>query len=122
MKTDRDESTVFTPQYNAEGLIPAVAVDAATGAVLMMAWMNDQALSRTLQTGQAHYWSRSRGRLWRKGEDSGHTQRVREIRVDCDQDTILLIVDQAGDCACHTGRQSCFYRVVESDGKTLRFL
>lgn len=122
MKTNRDESLVFTPQYDSRGLIPVVTVDAASGAVLMMAWMNAEALTRTRETGQAHYWSRSRNRLWRKGEDSGHVQTVRDIRVDCDQDTLLLLVDQAGDCACHTGRKSCFYRSLKPDGRTLAFL
>lgn len=122
MKTDRDESLTFTPQYDSSGLIPVVTVDATSGAVLMVAWMNEEALRKTRETGQAHYWSRSRSRLWRKGEESGHTQTVREIRADCDQDTILLLVDQVGGAACHTGRQSCFYRVLEPDGKTLRLL
>ncbi len=120
MKSDRDESLTFTPHYDSRGLIPVVTVEANTGAVLMLAWMNDEALQETLRTGQAHYWSRSRGRLWRKGEESGHIQNVREIRVDCDQDALLLLVDQEGGCACHTGRKSCFYRTLDKDGLTLR--
>jgi len=96
-------------KFDADGLIPAVAQDAGTGAVLMVAYMNREALDRTLQTGRAWYWSRSRGHLWEKGAESGHTQHVREVRVDCDTDAILLVVDQVGP-ACHTGRRSCFYR------------
>ncbi|MCB9978739.1 MAG: phosphoribosyl-AMP cyclohydrolase [Rhodospirillales bacterium] len=122
MKNDRDESLVFTPQYDLSGLIPVVTVDATSGEVLMLAWMNEESLRKTRETGQAHYWSRSRNRLWRKGEESGHVQTVRDIRVDCDQDALLLLVDQAGDCACHTGRRSCFYRSLNSDGRTLVFL
>ena len=106
----REEGMVFAPRWTADGLIPAIAQDRASGRVLMMAWMNEEALARTLQTGEAHYWSRSRQRLWRKGESSGAVQRVCEIRVDCDQDCLLLIVEQAGAGACHTGRPSCFYR------------
>jgi phosphoribosyl-ATP pyrophosphohydrolase/phosphoribosyl-AMP cyclohydrolase len=109
-----------TIAFDTAGLVTAVAQDAATGRVLMVAHMNREALERTLATGQAWYWSRSRQRLWRKGEESGHTQRVREIRVDCDADAILLTVDQVGP-ACHTGHQACFYRIVarEEEG-TLR--
>ncbi len=103
----------FTPRFNAEGLIPAIATDHATGAVLMVAYMNAEALSATLESGWATYWSRSRQALWRKGETSGHTQRVVEMRVDCDQDALLLRVEQLG-AACHTGERSCFYRRVES--------
>lgn len=110
----------FTPRYNDDGLIPAIAQDHKTGQVLMMAWMNEQALQKTLETGQAHYWSRSRNELWHKGATSGHTQTVKEIRVDCDQDTLLLLIDQTGDAACHTGRKSCFYRLLESDENGLK--
>lgn len=92
---------------NAEGLVPAVVQDATTGTVLMLAWMDAEALRRTLDTRRATYWSRSRGEYWMKGETSGHTQHVREVRLDCDADTILLRVDQSGP-ACHTGTQSCF--------------
>lgn len=97
-----------------------VAADAQSGAVLMLAWMNKEALDKTLETGFAHYWSRSRQRLWKKGETSGHLQRVLEIRVDCDQDALLLLVEPTGG-ACHTGRDSCFYRVLSADGQSLRF-
>jgi phosphoribosyl-AMP cyclohydrolase len=93
------------------GLIPAIVQDAGTGQVLMLAYMNAEALRLTLETGEAHFWSRSRGELWHKGATSGHVQRVREVRLDCDADTILLRVDPAGP-ACHTGEASCFYRVM----------
>jgi len=98
-------------RYDARGLIPAVVQDATTGAVLMVAWMNAAALRRTQATGEAHFWSRSRGALWHKGATSGNVQRVREIRYDCDGDTLLLLVDPAGP-ACHTGAASCFYRML----------
>jgi phosphoribosyl-AMP cyclohydrolase len=96
----------------AGGLIPAIAQDAATGEVLMMAYMNRESWEATLATGVAHYWSRSRNKLWKKGESSGNVQEVREIRIDCDEDCVLLKVRQIGDAACHTGYRSCFYRVV----------
>lgn len=99
--------------WNAEGLVPAIAQEAGSGTVLTQAWMNREALERTAATGEAHYWSRSRGRLWRKGEASGFVQRVREIRLDCDNDAILLIVEQSGGIACHTGRHRCFFRRLE---------
>jgi phosphoribosyl-AMP cyclohydrolase len=98
------------------GLVPAVAQDADTGEVLMLAWMNREAYEETLRTGRACYYSRSRGRLWRKGEESGHVQEVRGVFVDCDADTILLKVHQLGDAACHEGYKSCFFRKVEGDG------
>ena len=101
---------------SSDGLLPAIAQDEASGRVLMLAWMNRQAWEETLRTNQATYWSRSRGKLWRKGESSGHRQQVREIRVDCDADTILLIVQQTG-AACHDGFASCFYRRIDGDGK-----
>jgi len=100
-------------KWNGEGLAPAIAQDAAGKEVLTLAWMNRDALARTAQTGLAHYWSRSRRRLWQKGEQSGHVQKVREIRLDCDNDAILLIVEQAGGVACHTGRQRCFFQRLE---------
>jgi phosphoribosyl-ATP pyrophosphohydrolase/phosphoribosyl-AMP cyclohydrolase len=109
-------SDADTITYDPAGLVPAVAQDAATGQVLMVAYMNREALERTLATGQAWYWSRSRGRLWRKGETSGHTQRVVEVRGDCDGDAILLKVEQTGS-ACHTGRPSCFFRTVREGGR-----
>jgi phosphoribosyl-ATP pyrophosphohydrolase/phosphoribosyl-AMP cyclohydrolase len=96
-------------KYDAQGLVPVVTQDAATGEVLMVAYMNEEAVRRTADSGDAWYWSRSRRRLWRKGEESGHTQRVREMRVDCDGDALLLVVDQRGP-ACHTGHHSCFHR------------
>jgi phosphoribosyl-AMP cyclohydrolase len=96
-----------------DGLVPAVAQDAQTGRVLTVAWMNREALQKTVQTGDAHYWSRSRRKLWRKGEDSGHVQKVRSIRLDCDEDTILLEVEQTGGIACHTGRHSCFFQRLD---------
>ena len=101
-------------RFGSDGLIPVVAQDARTGRVLMLAYMNGEALERTRSSGEAWYWSRSRRRLWRKGEESGHKQRVREIRVDCDQDALLLIVEQTGP-ACHTGHGSCFFRNAEGE-------
>ena len=100
--------------WGGDGLIAAVAQDAESGRVLTVAWMNRQALEETARTGQAVYWSRSRRRLWRKGEESGHVQRVRELRLDCDADAVLLKVEQAGGIACHTGRESCFFRKLEN--------
>ncbi len=102
--------------FDAAGLIPAIAQDAADGRILMFAWMNREALALTRQSGFAHYWSRSRGKLWRKGEESGHLQKVAEIRIDCDEDVILLQIEQVGGIACHTGRASCFYRRLEPGG------
>ncbi len=96
--------------WDREGLVPAIAQEAGSGRTLMLAWMNRDALALTVQTGEAVYWSRSRARLWKKGEESGHVQRVSEVRLDCDGDTLLLIVAQAGGIACHTGRHSCFFR------------
>ncbi|HJS37987.1 MAG TPA: phosphoribosyl-AMP cyclohydrolase [Burkholderiales bacterium] len=102
--------------WNAEGLITAVAQDAASGRILMVAWMNREALAATVAQGEAVYWSRSRRRLWHKGEESGHVQKVREVRLDCDADAVLLQVEQVAGIACHTGRESCFYRKLV-DGK-----
>ena len=107
-----EEGTRLLPKFDADGLVTAVATDAATGDVLMVAHMNAEALANTIRSGEAHYYSRSRKKLWRKGEESGHTQRVIEIRVDCDQDAVWLRVEQKGPGACHTGRRSCFYRAV----------
>ena len=101
--------------WNSDGLIPAIAQDAESGRVLMMAWMNREALALTAEKKQAIYWSRSRQQLWHKGEISGHTQLIREIRLDCDEDVIILQVEQLGGIACHTGRESCFYRVLEEN-------
>jgi phosphoribosyl-AMP cyclohydrolase len=111
-KTESEEGTVFAPRFDAAGLVPVVATSAKTGEVLMLAYMNEEALLRTIETGEAHYWSRSRRRLWRKGEESGNSQRLVEMRVDCDQDAIWLKVEQGGEAACHTGRRTCFYRAV----------
>jgi len=99
--------------FDDKGLIPAIAQDAHTGDILMVAWMNRDALHETARTGRAVYWSRSRSRLWRKGEESGHQQIVHELRLDCDGDVILIKVDQKGGIACHTGRASCFYRKLD---------
>jgi phosphoribosyl-AMP cyclohydrolase len=100
--------------WNDAGLVPVIAQDADDGEVLMMAWMNREALSRTVETGEAVYWSRSRNALWHKGETSGHFQRVKEMRLDCDGDTLLLKVEQVGGVACHTGRRSCFFNRLEA--------
>ena len=100
--------------WNEQGLIPVVTQEFSTGRVLTLAWMNREALAETASSGQAVYWSRSRNKLWRKGEESGHVQRIAEIRLDCDSDAILLRVDQVGGIACHTGRESCFFRKLEN--------
>ena len=100
--------------WNEQGLIPVVTQEFTTGRVLTLAWMNREALTLTAEKGEAVYWSRSRKKLWRKGEESGHTQKVRELRLDCDSDAILLRVDQVGGIACHTGRESCFFRKLEN--------
>jgi phosphoribosyl-AMP cyclohydrolase len=99
--------------WNSDGLVPAIAQEADSGVVLTQAWMNREALERTAETLEAHYWSRSRQRLWRKGEASGHVQKVHEIRLDCDNDAVLLVVEQTGGIACHTGRQRCFFQRLE---------
>ncbi len=111
-KSEIEEGTAFTPQFGADGLITVVATDVATGEVLMIAHMNAEALAKTIATGEAWYYSRSRKALWKKGESSGHVQHVKELRVDCDQDALWLKVEQVGEGACHTGRRSCFYRAV----------
>lgn len=103
-------------RWTEDGLVPAIAQDADTGDILMMAWMNRESLRLTAEEGHAVYWSRSRGKLWRKGETSGHQQVIRDIRLDCDEDVILLKVKQKGGIACHTGRRSCFYRTLK-DGQ-----
>tara|TARA_B110000503_G_scaffold143343_1_gene244198 strand:+ start:643 stop:1023 length:381 start_codon:yes stop_codon:yes gene_type:complete len=99
-------------KWNSDGLVPAIAQDAASGRVLMVAWMNAQALQLTVTENRAVYWSRSRQKIWRKGEESGHTQMIKELRLDCDGDVIVMQVEQLGGIACHTGRTSCFYRVL----------
>ncbi len=116
-----DETTQLQIKYDDNGLIAAIAQDAITREVLMLAWMNADAFQKTIETGEAHYWSRSRQSLWHKGATSGNIQRVREIRLDCDQDCVLLLVEQSGG-ACHTGRPSCFYRRVDDSGDALVFV
>ncbi len=103
-------------RYNDQGLVPAIAQDCLDGTVLMLAWMNREAIAQTLATGEAHYWSRSRQELWHKGATSGHLQRVQSIRYDCDSDAILMTIDQIGDIACHTGERSCFHQVADPTG------
>jgi phosphoribosyl-AMP cyclohydrolase len=120
MDEQRDTTDRFLPRFDAAGLVTAIVVDADTQALLMVAHMNDAAIEATRTTGQAHFWSRSRAALWRKGETSGNGLTLVEMRVDCDQDALLLRVKPAGP-ACHTGRRSCFYRRVEADG-SLSFL
>jgi phosphoribosyl-AMP cyclohydrolase len=110
--TDLEEGLTLTPKFDGDGLITAVATDVQSGDVLMVAHMNEEALRRTIAGGEAWYYSRSRNALWKKGESSGHVQRVVELRIDCDQDALWLKVQQAGPGACHTGRRSCFYRAV----------
>src|SRR5438876_1714119 len=108
--------------WSGDGLVPAVAQDAASGEVLMVAWMNRESLERTVETGEAHYWSRSRRALWRKGETSGHVQRVVEVRLDCDADTVLLRVESVAGIACHTGRRRCFFNRLEGAGGERRWV
>jgi len=115
---DREQGSVFLPKFDAAGLITAVVTDAGSGAVLMIAHMNQEAIDATIATGQATFWSRSRSRLWRKGETSGHVLEVVEIRVDCDQDALWVIANPAGP-ACHTGAPTCFYRKIEG-GRLVR--
>jgi phosphoribosyl-AMP cyclohydrolase len=119
-KRDLEEGAAFAPRYDAAGLIPAIVTDAASGGVLMFAYMNGEALQFTLKTGEAHFWSRSRQSLWRKGETSGNVLRVQEIRTDCDQDVLWIKAMLDGGAACHTGRRSCFYRrAVGGEGATV---
>lgn len=113
---DLEEGVALRPRFDASGLITCVTTDAATGDMLMVAHMNAEALQKTVESGEAWYFSRSRKALWRKGETSGHVQRILEIRIDCDQDAVWLRVEQAGGAACHTGRRSCFYRAVVPGG------
>ncbi len=118
-----DETDQFCPKFDADGLIPAIALDGETREPLMLAWMNEESLRQTLLLGEAVYYSRSRQEIWHKGATSGHTQRILEIRTDCDQDALILHVDQQGAGACHTGRRSCFYRIVKpGDPAALRFV
>jgi phosphoribosyl-AMP cyclohydrolase len=121
---DREEGLTLAPKFDADGLVTCVVTDVWTGDVLMVAHMNEEAVRRTIETGEAWYYSRSRRALWKKGESSGHTQRVTEMRVDCDQDAVWIRVEQNGPGACHTGRVSCFYRGVplrQSGPVTLEF-
>ncbi len=123
-RSELEEGETFAPRFDANGLIACVTRDATDGQVLMLAYMNEEALRLTIETGLAHYWSRSRQTLWRKGDLSGQTQKVMEIRTDCDQDALLLTVEPGGDGgACHTGRRSCFYRKIAlgRDAKRLVF-
>jgi phosphoribosyl-AMP cyclohydrolase len=115
------ESWIDEVAWNADGLVPAVAQDAGSGEVLMLAWMNRESLARTVETGEATYWSRSRRALWRKGETSGHVQKVVEVRLDCDADVVLLRVESVGGVACHTGRRRCFFRKLEGRGGERRW-
>ena len=115
MTDERETGLALDPKYDAAGLITAIAPDVASGELLMVAHMNAEALAKTIETGEAHFWSRSRARLWKKGESSGHVLRLVEARVDCDQDAVWLIVEPAGP-ACHTGERSCFYRRIEAGG------
>ncbi len=111
----QDPSWLAAITFDSNGLIPAIAQDADTGTILMVAWMNAESLAETFATGRAVYWSRSRRRLWRKGEESGHVQTVHELRLDCDGDVLLLKVKQEGGIACHTGRESCFFRRLDGE-------
>ena len=113
--SDQHEAWLDQVNWTAEGLVPVIAQEANSGRVLMFAWMNREALERTAATREAIYWSRSRDQYWRKGEQSGHIQKVKEIRLDCDHDTVLLSVEQVGGIACHTGRQSCFFKRLSRD-------
>jgi phosphoribosyl-AMP cyclohydrolase len=115
MPNDRETGAVLDPKYDANGLITAVVTDAADGAVLMVAHMDAEALAATIATGEAHFWSRSRARLWKKGESSGNVLKVHELRVDCDQDAVWVIAEPAGP-TCHTGARSCFYRRIDGEG------
>lgn len=109
-------------RFDEQGLIPAIAQDQASGKILMVAWMNQESLQETVQTRRAVYWSRSRQRLWRKGEESGHVQHVSDIRLDCDGDVILISVEQVGHIACHTGRESCFFRRLQGQGEQAQWV
>jgi len=115
MKRDEPNDPLKALRFDSLGLIPAIAQDAKTGEVLMVAWMNAEAIAKTIETGEAHYWSRSRKKLWHKGEESGNVQKVKEIRADCDKDVLLLAVEQIGGAACHTGYRSCFSWILRKD-------
>ena len=111
---DRHDAWLNKINWSDDGLLPAIAQDAKTGEILMVAWMNREALKRTVETGEAVYWSRSRKKLWHTGEESGHTQKVLELRLDCDEDVLLMKIEQIGGIACHTGRRSCFFQKLEN--------
>ena len=115
MNNDRQQTWLDAVKWDDRGLVAAVAQDQTSNEVLMLAWMNRESLQRTLATGDAHYWSRSRQALWKKGETSGHIQHVKELRLDCDGDAILMKVEQVGDVACHTGRRRCFFNLLDGD-------
>lgn len=115
MTTSTDKTWLDEVQWDDAGLVPVIAQDFKNGKVLMFAWMNRESLKLTRDTGKATYWSRSRKKLWRKGEESGHTQIVHEVRLDCDEDVVVLLVEQIGGIACHTGRESCFFKKLEGD-------
>lgn len=121
-KTKLEEGTSLLPRWNKDGLITAIAIDVNDKSVLMLAHMNEQALQETLSSRYAHYWSRSRQKLWKKGESSGNTQYVHDLYIDCDQDAVIVVVTQNGGKACHTGRKSCFYRSYDFDNKQLEFV
>jgi phosphoribosyl-AMP cyclohydrolase len=108
-----EESSDFSPQFDTQGLLPVIVIDSQDKAVLMLAYVNQESIQKTIATGLAHYFSRSRGRIWKKGEESGFVQKVQNIFVDCDQDTLIFEVEQVGGAACHTGRKSCFYRKID---------
>ena len=114
--TAPDETTDLNLKFDANGLIAAIAQDYQTKEILMMAWMNSDAFEKSLETGETHYWSRSRSELWHKGATSGAVQIIKEVRIDCDQDAIILMIDQQGSGACHTGRKTCFYRSIKKNG------
>lgn len=114
MTKTANEAWLNKINWSEDGLIPAIAQDAVSGDILMVAWMNREALKRTVETGEAVYWSRSRKKLWHKGEESGHTQKVVELRLDCDEDVLLMKIEQIGGIACHTGRRSCFFQKLEN--------
>ncbi len=114
MSKTANESWLNKINWSEDGLIPAIAQDAQSGDILMVAWMNRESLKRTVETGEAVYWSRSRKKLWHKGEESGHTQKVLELRLDCDEDVLLMKIEQIGGIACHTGRRSCFFQKLEN--------
>ncbi len=111
-----EETTQLSIRYNDDGLIAAIAQDYQSKEILMLAWVNEEALQKTLETNEAHYWSRSRQELWHKGATSGSIQKIHEVRVDCDQDALIYLVEQVSEGACHTGRKSCFYRKLGKDG------